>query len=219
MVDFCMDNPPNSGKNPKVYMSFTTDGEKLGTVKIELFRDVFPLAVENFVYLCKGSTYREDDIGIGTHTIHKITKRTYEDSKAYKYYHNRFIEFGDIYKNDGTSAATIYNDELIPAYYADYFYPHDSKGLISLIPYEDPITGLIYFDSNFKITLSAANPINRLASLDKTDIVIGRIYSGLDVIESINNLITPFAGREYPTIRISECGILSAKNFRPRKFF
>ena len=217
--NFDFDNIPDSGNSPLVFFDINYKGKPFGTLHIELFREVFPEAVENFIYLCKGSTYRTESFGFGKYEYQKITRRTYENCKFYDFLHDNYIISGDIYKNDGTDGGTIYNDCPIPAYYHNYYYPHDQKGLISLIPYYDPSTGTYYFDSNFMITLDEPRPNNLIADLDKDQIVIGHVYEGLDVLDRMNHIIRPFAGRGFPDFRIANSDLnttlMSKRRRRP----
>lgn len=198
---------PYSGEKPKVFINIALNNKKFGRLDIELFRNVFPLAVENFVYLCKGSTYHIEDKGFPPYTYKKVVKRTYQNSKIYDYEFNNYIKMGDIYKNNGEGMATIYDDKLIPEYDSEFYYQHSEKGLVSLIPTYDESTGKYYYDGNFLITLDAPNPNNSIAELDTTHhIVIGKVYIGLDVLDRINKLTAPFNARTYPNMTIDSCG-------------
>lgn len=211
-MNYSLSDLPDSGQNPIVYMDISLKGEKLGRILIKLFRDVFPAGVENFVGIAAGNTWQVIHKGIGSYKYTKQTARSYTDCKFFRLSHNNYIVSGDIYNNNGTSAGTIYNDEPIPACFGDYYFPHESKGLISLIPFKDETTGNIYYDSTFMITLDDAKPSNVLPDLDSDQIVIGHVYSGIDVIDKINQLIKPYAGRKYPDFIISNSGIHSKQN-------
>jgi cyclophilin family peptidyl-prolyl cis-trans isomerase len=221
-MNYNLDESPYSGEYPLLYMDISVQNKHLGKLYIELFRDVFPEAVENFVYLCKGTTYRTDILNPGTGKYHKYTQRTYAGSKFYQVSHNNFIAGGDIYRNNGTDGATIYYDAGIDAPYNSYYYPHEEKGLISLIPYYDPITHQYFFDSNFLITLDKPKPTNVLYELDAHQVVIGRVYKGLDVLDKINDSIIPFAGRNYPNYTIEDVGtyssIIQKRKHRPIQY-
>jgi cyclophilin family peptidyl-prolyl cis-trans isomerase len=197
----------NSGKHPSVFMDIGLKNNIIGTIYIELFRDIYPAAVENFIGICKGKTFHTDKLGYGKYKYRRVVKRSYENCKFYNKIHDNYLATGDIYNNDGTDGGTIFNDISIPAIYPDEFYPHDRTGLISLIPYVDENTGRYYFDSNFMITLDEGRPENLLNSADEENLVIGKIYSGLNVIETINNSITPFNGSAYPEYYIAKCGL------------
>ena len=52
------------------------------------------------------------------------------------------------------------------------------------------------------ITLDDAKATNVLTELDNDHIVIGQVYDGLDVLDKMNKLIVPYAGRSYPNFII-----------------
>lgn len=198
---------PDAGNNLVVYMDITLNEEIIGRIFIKLFREVFPAGVENFYRIASNRTYRIDQKGFGNYKFNRERLRTYQGCKFYNLKFNNYIVSGDIYNNDGTSAGTIFNDEPIPADFGEYYYPHDSKGLLSLVPYLDERTGLLFYDSSFMITLDNVRPTNTLVELDSDQIVIGQIYQGLEVIDRINELIRPFAGRKYPDFRIGKTDV------------
>lgn len=206
-MNYSLQNLPNSGQNPEVYMDISLNNNSMGTIRIKLFRDVFPAGVENFVKIASGKTYKIKYYGDGKYKYSKQTKRTFEDTKFFKLTYNNYIIGGDIYNNNGTNAGTIYNDSPIPPQFGDFYYPHEKMGLVSLIPFKDEISGAIYYDSTFMITLDDAKPSNSLLDLDdNNNIVIGQVYTGLDILHKINKIIKPHAGSRYPTITISKCG-------------
>lgn len=208
---------PDSGKYPIVFMDISLKGEKIGRIYIKLFRDVFPAGVENFVRIANGNTYNIINKSVGTYTYAKHTRRTFDNCKFFNFLHNNYIVCGDIYKNDGKSAGTIYNDEPIPATFGEYYFPHETKGLVSLVPFKDENTGLKYYDSTFMITLDDSKPSNILSELDSDQIVIGQIYEGIDVLDKINKLIKPYAGRKYPDFVITKCDVHRLQNNGKRK--
>lgn len=207
IMNYSLSEIPNAGDNLVVFMDIILQEEVIGRIYIRLFRDVFPAGVENFYRIASNRTYRIDYKGSGNHIFTKERLRTYEGCKFFNLKFNNYVVSGDIYNNDGTSAGTIYNDESIPADFGEFFYPHESKGLISLVPYNDARTGEIYYDSSFMITLADARPTNTLAELDSDQVVIGQIYQGLEIIDRINELIRPFAGRKYPVFKIGKTGV------------
>ena len=197
---------PDSGKNPTVYMDISLQGEIMGRINIKLFRDVFPAGVENFIGIANSKTYQVTTKGTGFYRYKKEVNRTYNECKFFHLLHNNYIVCGDIYNNNGTNAGTIYDDVPIPPAFGDHYYPHESKGLISLVPFKDEKTGKNYYDSTFMITLDDKKPSNILNELDSDQIVIGQIYSGLDVLDKINMMIKPYARRKYPIFSISNSG-------------
>ncbi|AKI80339.1 structural PPIase-like protein [Acanthamoeba polyphaga mimivirus] len=204
-MNYSLEDLPNSGKNPRVYMDIVLNNEIIGRLQIKLFRDAFPAGVENFVQLANGKTYRVNSNGTGKYKYNRHINRTYEGCKFHNILHNNYIVSGDIYNSNGSSAGTVYCDEPIPPVFGDYFYPHESKGLVSLVPYTDE-SGNRYYDSTFMITLDDIRPSNVLDELDRDQVVIGQVYGGLDVLDKINSMIKPYAGRKYPTFSIGKCG-------------
>lgn len=194
--------------NITIYMDIHMDGEKMGRILIKLFRDVFPAGVDNFIGIASGNTYRIEKKGCGKYQYIKEIRRTYEGCKFFRMSYDNFMVSGDIYNNNGTSAGTIFDDDPIPVIFGDSYILHDQKGLISLVPYYDE-NGEKYYDSTFMITLDNCRVCNEL---DSDQIVIGKIDSGIDIIDKINKMIKPFAGRKYPVFTIGLCGIKNKRN-------
>lgn len=211
-MEYTLDSPPNSGLLPRVKMEIMVGERHLGYLYIELDREAFPLGVENFVNLCRGNTYRVEDVGYRPFTAKRVTQRTYESSKFYERKFGNYIRGGDFDKNNGKGSATIYDDDPIPPPLNEWCYPHDRKGLISLVPFFDIDTESYYYDNNFLITLEEPNPDNGISQLDEDHIVIGCVYSGEELLDDINRNIQPFHGRRYPDYRIGKCEVI--KEFR-----
>ena len=220
-MNYSLTDLPDSGKNPIVYMDIILKGEPLGRLYIRLFRDVFPAGVENFVKIAAGRTYRVLRKGNGKFQYKKETKRTYRGCKFFHFLYDNYIISGDIYNNNGSNAGTIYTDQPIPADFGEFYYPHETKGLVSLIPFKDEATGKLMYDSTFMITLDDANPNNTLSDLDTDQIVIGEVYNGLDVLDRMNQLLKPYAGRKYPEFIIGNSDIYRKRDgnrrIRPEK--
>ena len=203
---------PDSGKNPMVYMDISLQGEILGRIHIKLFRDVFPAGVENFLKIAGGRTYKVIKKGTGKYQYKKEIRRTYDGCKFFHFLCNNYMISGDIYNNNGTNAGTIYNDNPIPSDFGDFFYPHETKGLVSLVPFKDEATGRIFYDSTFMITLDDMKPSNILKDLDHDQIVIGQVCSGIDVLDKMNSMIKPYARRKYPNFIISKSDAYITRN-------
>lgn len=211
-MNYALTDLPDSGKNPVIYLDIGLKGEIIGRIHIRLFRDSFPAGVENFVKIAEGKTYQVIKKGAGRFTYTKDTRRTYEKCKFFNFMHNNYFVCGDIYQNNGTSAGTVYEDKPIPSIFGEYFYPHDSKGLVSLVPFYDEKTGQKYYDSTFMITLDSSRPTNVMSDLDTDQIVIGKISSGMEVLDKMNQLIKPYAGRRYPDFIIEKCDVWRRAN-------
>jgi len=215
MSTFNHNNIPEGNYFPSVFIDISVGEDKIGRMFVELYPDVFPEAVENFISICKGNTERVEYLGGGKTRYRKVIRRFYKGCKFYHKIANNYLMTGDIYKNDGSSGGTIYNDCPIPARYPVEYYSHDRAGLISLVPFVDE-SGRYYFDSNFMITLDAASANNLLENADCENIVIGRIYDGLQYLTEINKTILPFNGKQYPDYYISDCGYHNI-NYTKRK--
>lgn len=209
---------PDSGNTPIVFMEIKLCEEIIGKLQIVLYREVFPAAVENFIKLITGTTHRVSKYQNGQYTYYKQTQRSYEGCKFFNFLYGNYIVTGDIYNNNGTTAGTIYYDEPIPtaldcdcgekeSLLGEYYYPHDNRGLVSLVPFRDELTGELFYDSTFMITLDKPRPTNSVGELDKDQIVIGRVCQGSDILDKINSLLFPYAGRKYPQFSIGKCGV------------
>ena len=194
-----------------VFFDIGLNGVSMGRVLIRLYRDTFPDAVENFIRIAEGKTFRsEEKCG-----YIKQTRRSYCDNKIHKIIHNKYLVGGDIYNNDGTDAGTIFNDEPIPEIVPDYYIPHDQSGLLSVVPHLVESEAL--YDSTFMITLGP------MIELNETQIVIGSVYQGMDILDRINASVLPRAGRRYPIFSIILSGIHTStrdkRNLIPRLRF
>lgn len=202
-MNYLLTELPDSGKNPIVIMEISVRSIPIGNIKIKLYRDVFPAGVENFVKIIEGNTRNISSKGFGNYKYQKEIKRSYIDCNFFHVSYKNYIISGDIYNNNGTSAGTIYNDSPIPADFGPYFFPHDKKGMISLVPFKDDETGQLFYDSTFMIILDDANSFNNISDLDSDQIVIGQIIDGIEVLDTINNIVRPFAKKIYPQLSIT----------------
>ena len=215
-MNYSLTDLPDSGKTPIVYMDISLKGDIIGRIHIRLFRDVFPAGVENFIRIAGGRTYRVIKKGLGKYRYKKEAQRSYDGAKFFHFLHNNYIISGDIYSNNGTNAGTIYEDKPIPADFGEFYYPHDTKGLVSLVPFKDETTGQLNYDSTFMITLDNAKPSNIINELDQDQIVIGQVIRGMDVIDRMNQLIKPYAGRKYPEFIIAKADVYRSTNSNRR---
>lgn len=188
---------------PRIFIEFKNiNNNIIGTIVIELYREICPNGIDNIIEIIKKSTQKKIRVKDSDSFFYK--KREFTNSKVYEMIYNNVISFGDIYNNDGSSGATIYDDKpvCIPEYEELL---HDDIGVVSLIPYIEE--NLNYVDSNLSITLSKPNNTNNIKDLNGKYIVIGKVIRGIDILERINNMINPFAKRKYPEIIIGETGL------------
>lgn len=208
-MNYSLDCLPNCGRYPIVFMDIMSKSECLGRIHIRLDREVFPAGVENFVRIAAGMTYRTER---QLNYIREI-KRTYDGCRIFHSLWDNYIVTGDIYCNDGTRSGTIFCD--LPFEYPDcgLWYNHNAPGLISLVPYFDECTGQFFYDSTFMVTLNGCQPCNVIGELDIDQIVIGRIYQGLEILPKINCLIrSPAGSNRYSCLQIGKCGAYFIEN-------
>lgn len=207
----------------QVYLDVAVNNQEAGRLVIKLYRDLFPEGVQNFISICQGNTNQQIPTGYQDKPIWKTTKRSFEGCVFYRSQHNGYLLSGDIYANNGSSAGTIYDDQPITIPDPDRYIPHEIAGLVSLVPRtptsDDP-PGQLTYDSTFLITLAPPNPSVQ-AKLDRDQIVIGHLVQGSNVLEAINQEISPRRpdGGQYRrvTIVISECGVIPSVRAGHRK--
>jgi len=79
-------------RNPRVFMDILVDGERAGTIVLELFADIVPKTAENFRALCTGEK------GVG-----RTTKKPlhYKGSIFHRIIKGFVAQGGDFSKKDG----------------------------------------------------------------------------------------------------------------------
>jgi cyclophilin family peptidyl-prolyl cis-trans isomerase len=194
-----------------IFMDIEINNKYIGTLKIKLYRDLYPLGVENFYRIIQGNTSKNIERNNGRIKYTREIPRSYKKSVFFKTEYNGYIVGGDIYNNNGSSAGTIYDDNPISNILGEEYISHSKKGLVSLISYIDDTTKNVYYDSTFMILLNAIKNDQERQHYDNTQVVIGEIYDGIEILDLINSSIIPFAGRKYPIIKITDCGVLDNK--------
>lgn len=198
--NFDINNLPFSGDFPTIEMVISINEKPLEPIQILMDRAAFPAGVENFYNIALGNTVKQKEIVLPTRTYSRDRVRSFDKTLFFNKRVNNWIIAGDIYKNDGSNSATIFNDRPFTYTYPGFHYSHNQKGLLSLVPYYD--NNVAMFDSTFAITLSEPTAANNLLELDRSQIVIGRIISGIEIIDIINCALIPNASRRSPIIRI-----------------
>lgn len=116
---------------PKIYIEFATKNSKIGKVVFELFNDIVPKTVRNFMTLALN---KSNPTYLGC-TIHRIIP-------------GFVIQGGDYENGDGTGGKSIYG-----GYFEDecFDYKHNQEGLLSMANCGKNTNG-----SQFFITLDVA---------------------------------------------------------------
>ena len=145
----------NLADRPMAYFDITIDGKEEGRILFELFSDVVPKTVDNFLALCENQTKYQSYKGCPFHRIMK-------DVGIYS---------GDITRGDGKGGYSIYGkffeDENFRA-------KHKIEGLLSMVN-KGPNTN----NSQFMITTFPC------PWLDGKHVVFGRVIKGYDIVRKI----------------------------------
>ena len=141
------------------------DGKTVSTVIFELFYDICPKTIENFLALCDGFKNQGDEqIGYVGCKIHRIVQGMY-------------VQCGRIKHDIGH--ASKFNSEFEDE---SFCVKHTEVGLVGMCKR----SGLKHTnESQFYITTGAP-----LSYLDNENVVFGRVVQGFSVIEAFSNLPT-----------------------------
>ncbi|XP_075591037.1 uncharacterized protein LOC142597910 [Dermatophagoides farinae] len=169
-----------------VYFKLTKDGQTLGELQFELFKNVVPRTAENFRKLCIG--YKDSQIGktIG-----------YAKSHFHRIIPDFMAQGGDFENGNGTGGRSIYG-----ARFADenFTIKHDQRGLLSMANAGPNTNG-----SQFFITFV------KTPHLDGKHVVFGRLVKGFEVLDEIEK-VGSSSGRPTSVIKIEECGLVQDAN-------
>ena len=175
--------------NPRVYLTFSIDGQRTGKVEIELFHDKLPRTAENFRSLCAGDSS----------SLHPITRRPkhYKGCPMHRIVKGLCVQGGDYICGDGRGGASIYGN-----YFADEGFEtkHDRPGLLSMAN-----TGRDTNRSQFFITIAPA------PHLDGRHVVFGQVVSGMEVVHLLEAVpVEEKSEKPRLPILIEECGVVGA---------
>ncbi|KAF2198120.1 hypothetical protein GQ43DRAFT_443635 [Delitschia confertaspora ATCC 74209] len=170
--------------NPVCFFDITLGGEKLGRIKMELFKDVAPKAVENFRQFCTGET--RDHLGkpIG-----------YKGAKFHRVIQKFMIQGGDFINGDGTGSRTIYGVDKFADEKPGLDIKLDQAGLLAMANSGPNTNGCQFF-----ITCAPCEWLN------KKHVVFGKVIDGMDVVMKIENTRKNQNDRPIQDVVIAQCG-------------
>ncbi|XP_067663824.1 peptidyl-prolyl cis-trans isomerase D-like [Haliotis asinina] len=170
--------------NPRVFFDIAVDGDSIGKVVFELFKDKLPKTAENFRALCTGEK------GVGPTTGKPLH---YKGCPFHRIIKDFMIQGGDFSNHNGTGGESIYgakfDDEGFP-------YKHDVPGLLSMANSGPNTNG-----SQFFIT-TVPTP-----HLDGKHVVFGKVISGMGIVSELEN-VEKNGEKPVQECVISECGEL-----------
>eukprot|EP00438_Fugacium_kawagutii_P025207 Skav225052 [mRNA] locus=scaffold1570:226854:230913:- [translate_table: standard] len=107
--------------NPHVFMDIEAGGKPLGRIEFELFKDVAPMAVENFRALCTG----EKGVGLSE------TPRHFKGSPLHRVIPGFMAQGGDITHGNGRGGESIYGKTFRDEWEHGIVH-HTEPGLLSM---------------------------------------------------------------------------------------
>lgn len=170
----------HSSKFAYLTLNNFSDKLKSTTIIIELFFDVTPKAVMNFLEICKGKLKNK-----------KGEKLTYEGCEIFRVVNNGYIQSGDLSHLAGGKC--IYEESFEDD---NYTIKHDSPGILGMVKRR----GVNHTnESQFYITL------NSIQSFDSKFVAFGRVIKGFEVVRHISEVQT-YMQRPVNRIEIVSCG-------------
>ncbi|KAI7906065.1 cyclophilin-like domain-containing protein [Cokeromyces recurvatus] len=172
--------------NPRVFFDIDIDGNRIGRIVMELFADEVPKTAENFRALCTG----EKGLGkVSNMPLH------YRGSIFHRIIKGFMCQGGDFTRRDGKGGESIYGTTTFPD--ESFTRKHDSHGLLSMAN-RGPNTQ----SSQFFITTRPT------PHLDGKHVVFGRVVSGYNIVEIMENEPVDSNDRPLHTVMIANCGEL-----------
>ncbi|KAH8108033.1 peptidyl-prolyl cis-trans isomerase B precursor [Cristinia sonorae] len=165
----------------QVFLDIKNGDDDLGRIVIGLFGEDVPKTAENFRALASGATADGTSLGFG-----------YKNAIFHRVIKDFMIQSGDITHGDGTGGKSIYGQ-----YFPDenFEIPFDAPGLVAMANKGEDTNS-----SQFFITTVITDWLNG------KHVVFGKILSGMDVVDRIQNLLTDGNDRPLQSVVISNCG-------------
>lgn len=168
--------------NPIVFLDLTVEGDALGRVSIELFRDTVPKTSENFRSLCTGERGRSE------------CPLFYKGIPFHRIIPGMVVQGGDILTKDGRSNVSVFG----------YPFPDESfegkagkhlPGTVAMSHSGPGQNGSQFFFN-----------LGRNDHLDRKFVVVGQVVDGWDSIMEISKACGSRSGTPVSRAWISECG-------------
>jgi len=172
-------------KNPECFFDISIAGRPTGRIVIELFEDIVPKTVKNFIHLCLGDKGVHEESG---------KPLSYKGSPIHRVIKNFMLQGGDFTKGNGTGGCSIYG----PTFEDENFkIKHSQPGLLSMANAGKDTNG-----SQFFITCAATPWLNG------KHVVFGKVTDGMQIVRAIENMPTrTHDAPEFPVV-IERCGTM-----------
>lgn len=171
--------------NPRVFFDIDIDGQRVGRIVFELFADEVEKTAENFRALCTG------EMGLG-----KVSNMPlhYRGSIFHRVIKGFMCQGGDFTRRNGSGGESIYGATFPDE---NFKRKHTTQGLLSMAN-RGPNTQ----SSQFFITTRPT------PHLDGKHVVFGRVVSGYEIVETIENQPVDQNSRPLQLVMIANCGEL-----------
>ncbi|KAF5828155.1 cyclophilin [Dunaliella salina] len=168
----------------KVFFDVAADGQPMGRIVFNLFKDDVPKTAENFRALCTG----EKGVGRSGKPLH------FKGSSFHRVIPDFMLQGGDFTAGNGTGGESIYGAKFEDE---NFKLKHTKPGLLSMANAGPNTNG-----SQFFITTVVTS------WLDGKHVVFGEVAEGMNVVKAVEALGSS-SGRTKKNITIAECGQLA----------
>jgi peptidylprolyl isomerase len=182
--------PPQAEITDRAYFDITIDGNAIGRIVLGLHGTVAPKTVANFLHLCQGDRY-ENNNADGSNSTANV-RLAYENSSFHRIIPHFMIQGGDFTHHNGTGGRSIYGRSFAD----ETFALRHHVGVVSMANSGRNTNG-----SQFFIAV-ASTP-----HLDNKHVVFGTVVEGWEVVKAIEDCGSA-SGRPNGQVKIAACGIL-----------